>query len=116
MRIDPPPSLAWANGTMPAATAAADPPLEPPGVRDVSHGLRVGPPGQRFGCGHTAEFRAVRAASDDKAGATVASDERGVDGRDGVRVLQRNVAVGDALTRIGGEEILEQERYATKWT
>ena len=28
MRIDPPPSLAWASGTMPLATAAAEPPLE----------------------------------------------------------------------------------------
>ena len=33
MRVDPPPSLAVANGTRPAATAAADPPLDPPGVR-----------------------------------------------------------------------------------
>ena len=30
MRIEPPPSLACAIGTMPAATAAAEPPLEPP--------------------------------------------------------------------------------------
>ena len=43
MRIDPPPSLACANGTIPAATAAADPPDDPPGVRDRSHGLWVGP-------------------------------------------------------------------------
>ena len=43
MRIDPPPSLACATGTMPAATAAALPPLEPPEERVVSHGLRVGP-------------------------------------------------------------------------
>ena len=28
---------------MPAATAAPEPPEEPPGVRLVSHGLRVGP-------------------------------------------------------------------------
>ena len=28
---------------MPAATAAADPPLEPPGVRSSAHGLAVGP-------------------------------------------------------------------------
>ena len=28
---------------MPAATAAADPPLDPPGVLSVFHGLRVGP-------------------------------------------------------------------------
>ena len=32
MRIDPPPSLAVATGAIPAATAAADPPEEPPGV------------------------------------------------------------------------------------
>jgi len=43
MRIEPPPSAAWASGSMPAATAAAAPPLEPPGVRAVSHGLRTGP-------------------------------------------------------------------------
>ena len=30
MRMDPPPSLACATGTMPAATAAAEPPDEPP--------------------------------------------------------------------------------------
>ena len=43
MRIDPAPSAASAAGTIPAATAAAEPPLEPPGVRSVSHGLRVTP-------------------------------------------------------------------------
>src|SRR5262245_5685290 len=43
MRMEPPPSEAWAAGTRPAATAAADPPDEPPGVRVVSHGLAVGP-------------------------------------------------------------------------
>ena len=30
MRMEPPPSLACATGTRPAATAAADPPDEPP--------------------------------------------------------------------------------------
>ena len=43
MRVEPPPSLAVQKGTSPAATAAADPPLEPPGVRVRSHGLRVVP-------------------------------------------------------------------------
>ncbi len=42
-RIDPPMSLPWATATIPDATAAAAPPLEPPGERLVSHGLRVGP-------------------------------------------------------------------------
>src|SRR4051794_5526688 len=43
MRIEPPPSLACATGSRPAATAAAAPPLEPPGVRVGSHGLRHAP-------------------------------------------------------------------------
>src|SRR3954453_20769111 len=43
MRIEPPPSLAVENGTMPQATAAAEPPLDPPGVRVRSQGLRVVP-------------------------------------------------------------------------
>ena len=43
MRIEPAPSTPIAAGTMPAATAAAEPPLDPPGVRSRSHGLRVTP-------------------------------------------------------------------------
>ena len=41
--MEPPPSEAWAAGTIREATAAADPPLEPPAERVMSHGLRVGP-------------------------------------------------------------------------
>src|SRR5207237_4833498 len=43
MRIDPPPSPPCAMGTIPDATAAAEPPLDPPGVYAVFQGLRVGP-------------------------------------------------------------------------
>ena len=43
MRIEPPPSPACANGTIPDATAAALPPLDPPGERVTSHGLRAAP-------------------------------------------------------------------------
>ena len=43
IRIDPPPSEPVANGTIPAATAAAEPPEDPPGVRSGFHGLRVIP-------------------------------------------------------------------------
>ncbi len=43
MRIEPPPSPPVAMGSSPPATAAAEPPDEPPGVRSVSHGLRVTP-------------------------------------------------------------------------
>src|SRR5437016_2777029 len=43
IRIEPPPSLPLASETIPAATAAALPPDDPPGVRDGSYGFRVGP-------------------------------------------------------------------------
>ncbi len=43
MRIEPAPSVPIAAETSPAATAVAEPPLEPPLVRCTSHGLRVTP-------------------------------------------------------------------------
>ena len=43
MRIEPAPSEPSAAPTRPAATAAALPPLDPPGARWRSHGLRVAP-------------------------------------------------------------------------
>jgi hypothetical protein len=43
IRIEPAPSPAEAIGARPAATAAPEPPLEPPGVRCGFHGLRVTP-------------------------------------------------------------------------
>ena len=42
-RIDPPVSDPSASGVMPAATATADPPLDPPGMRSSAQGLRDGP-------------------------------------------------------------------------
>lgn len=43
IRIEPAPSDPSAHGARPAATAAALPPLLPPGVRARSHGLWVAP-------------------------------------------------------------------------
>ena len=43
MRMDPPPSPAEAKGTIPAEIADAEPPLDPPGVWSLFHGLRQGP-------------------------------------------------------------------------
>ena len=43
VRIEPPPSAPCASGTIPAATAAAEPPLDPATPRDGSQGLRVAP-------------------------------------------------------------------------
>ena len=42
IRIDPPPSEPCAIGTSPAETADADPPLEPPAISEVSHGVTAG--------------------------------------------------------------------------
>ena len=42
-RIEPPVSVPTASGTIPEATAAAQPPELPPGLRRTSTGLRVGP-------------------------------------------------------------------------
>ena len=42
IRIDPPPSDPGANGSSPAATATAAPPLDPPAPSAVSYGLRAG--------------------------------------------------------------------------
>ncbi len=42
-RMEPPVSVPIAHGARPAATAAAEPPLEPPGTRVRSHGLATGP-------------------------------------------------------------------------
>ena len=61
MRIDPEMSLAWAAGTSRAATAAADPPDEPPGDRSRSHGLWVGPYGVGLGGAHQGQLGRVGA-------------------------------------------------------
>ena len=43
VRSEPPRSEPWASGAMPVASATAAPPLEPPQVSAVFHGLRVAP-------------------------------------------------------------------------
>ena len=43
IRMEPPPSVAVAMAAMPAARAAAEPPLDPPGDHSVPHGFVVVP-------------------------------------------------------------------------
>ena len=43
MRMEPPPSVPWAMGTVRAATCAAEPPEEPPAVRSGAQGLCARP-------------------------------------------------------------------------
>ena len=66
--MDPPPSLACATGTMPEATAAAEPPDDPPVECSVFHGLRDGAEAARLGGGQDAELGRVGLAADDEAG------------------------------------------------
>src|SRR5260370_38142373 len=51
IRIEPPPSLAWATGRMRAATAAPAPPDEPPDECARFQGLRGGPNSRGSGGG-----------------------------------------------------------------
>ena len=44
MRTEPPPSVPWAMGPMPTATATPAPPLEPPAIRSGFQGLAQGGP------------------------------------------------------------------------
>ena len=69
MRIEPPPSLAWAIGNIPPATAAEAPPEEPPEARPVSQGLTRVAVARVLGHGERAELGRVGAAAEDEAGA-----------------------------------------------
>ena len=67
-RIEPKPSEACAIGSIRAPTAAAAPPDEPPEIRLVSQGLRVGPYCAGLAGERKAELAGVGAAEDDQAG------------------------------------------------
>jgi hypothetical protein len=87
MRIEPPPSLPCAIGMRPAATAAAAPPLDPPGVSSGLHGFEVG-----LGEGDRPELRRVRLADDDEPCFANTADDGGV---------EVGHVVGERAARIG---------------
>ena len=93
MRIEPPPSEPSAPPTRPAATAAAEPPLDPPGVRLRSHGLRVAPKVGVSVNGDDLQLGDVRLADDHRAGGAQAAHDLGV--------LARGLAVG--VGAVGGD-------------
>ena len=114
MRMLPPPSDALAIGTMPAATAAAAPPLEPPGVRSRSHGLCVGPHAAGWVHGRLPiSGLFVRPAMTNPA-ALYARHQRRVGRVDDRRLLEGDVAVGEGLAGEARVEVLEQERHAAE--
>ena len=68
IRIEPPPSVAVAIAAMPAASAAPEPPLEPPGDQSVPHGFVVVAVQRVRREPRERELRLVRLADDDRAG------------------------------------------------
>ncbi len=67
-RMEPPVSVPMATGTWYAATAAAEPPDEPPGTRDEVPGVGRGPVAGVLGRRAHGELVHVGLAHDDRAG------------------------------------------------
>ena len=110
--MEPPPSLPWATGTIPDATAAAEPPDEPPLVCSVLHGLRGRPERERLGGDRRPELRGVRATEHDEARSLEPLHEEAVpEGPVTSRLCERGpFAVG--LPRLGSAEVLQQDGHA----
>ena len=109
MRIEPPPSLAWAIGNMPPATAAAAPPLEPPGRAARVPGVAGRAEAAVLSCGDHAELGRVGASAEDEAGTRERVDDQFLAL---ARALRRAVrAVGD---RPAGDrrQVLDRQRHA----
>ncbi len=99
------PRLAAAN---PAATAAADPPLDPPGTRVVSCGLRVGSERRILRARPHGEFVEVGLADHDGAGlAELRDDRRVVRGTPSVEDLRRARRRDAARAHV----VLERDRH-----
>ncbi len=80
MRIEPPVSVPRAAKHRPAATAAAEPPLEPPEVRSRFQGLLVWP---TLGLtGAIGELEQIRLADDHRAGRAQMGHQRAIGIRD----------------------------------
>ena len=100
---------------MPEATAAAAPPLEPPGVWSVFHGLRVGPHARGSVTGRlpsSGEFERPRLISPvSRNRATIVVSLVG----DRSRLLECDVAARLGGAPVVGGEILQQERHPGEW-
>ena len=114
MRTLPAPSVPTDSGPMPAATAAAVPPDEPPGVLLGSQGLRVMPVQRRIGLALAAELGRAGLAEQHRAGLAQARAGRRVDvprlvGVDGAAAAQRRPALGE-------DQVLDRRRHAVERT
>ena len=115
MRIEPPMSLPCATGTMPAATAAADPPLEPPGDASRSHGLCVGPCASGSVVGDVVSSGTFVRPSDDEPGASRNRRVSSVSASETQRVVAQEAhAVLVAVARGVLHGVLQQDGHASE--
>ncbi len=112
MRIEPPPSLAWAIGNIPAATAAAAPPLEPPGRACRIPWVASDPVAAVLSDRDHAELRRVRAPAQHEPGALQRLDDELALLAHPVRGAVR--AVGDRPSR-DWRQVLDRQRHAEEW-
>ena len=111
MRIEPPPSLACAIGTRPAETAAAAPPLDPPGVSSVFHGFRVAPFRSDSVNATVPNSGVFVFPTTTKPALPDAADDGRVEVRDVLRVRSGRVGRPDAGRR---RQVLDPDRNAAK--
>ena len=109
--IEPPPSVPCASGRRPAASAAAAPPLDPPGVRLGVPGISGVPVQLRFRERDRPELRGVRLAEDDEAGLAQPPDDGGIEVRNVVGERAARVRRADVLRR---GQVLDRDRDATE--
>ena len=109
--MDPPVSVATAAGMRPAATAAADPPLDPPLMKSGCHGLRVPRPAWVLCRNAPAELVRSRQAHDDGARPPQAPDNLRVGGGHGAGECVRTVGSGQVRDV---EQFLYRDRHAVQ--
>ena len=107
IRIEPAPSEPSAAPTRPAATAAALPPLDPPGARCRSHGLRVAPKVAVSVNGHSVISGTVGLADDERTRLAQPADDLGV------RASRPADGVGSVRCQLAGhvDVVLDRDRH-----
>ena len=108
-RTEPPVSVPVASGTSPAATAAAEPPDEPPAIRAASHGLRTAPKTGFSLADPMANSSQLSLAEADGAGRGHALDHGRVERAD---VVGQHPRAGGRPPATGDEDVLVGYRHA----
>ena len=111
IRIEQPKSVPCASGTIPVATATAEPPDDPAGLSAGFHGLRVAPNKRIDGVGAGREFRRIGLAEDDGAGLAQPLDRGGILVGHEILVERRAEGGADAL---GERHVLDHDRQAVQ--